>query len=223
MKIVAFNGSPAGRNSATNRILEAFLAGAKETGADAQTYQLIDYRIEQCRGCFACWFRSPGACVISDEMKPLLDAYRTADLVCFGSPVFSWNMTGLLKNFVDRLVPLKNPLMTQQAGHFDLADAQKREQKYVTVSNCGFPGENNFAIIKAAFSICNPSLEIYRNCGKLLKSSQEAVQPIVERYLEIVKRAGYEMASAGTVTEETKAALDMPLMRTEEYIKFLGM
>ena len=156
-------------------------------------------------------------------MKPLLYDYQTADIVCFGSPVFSWNMTGLLKNFVDRLVPLKSPLMIEQSGHFDMADAKKREQKYVAVSNCGFPGDNNFAIIKAAFSICNPTLEIYRNCGKLLKSKQETVQPIVEKYLAVVKKAGYEMISTGDVSEETKAALDMPLMTTAEYVQFLGM
>lgn len=113
--------------------------------------------------------------------------------------------------------------MIEQSGNFDMADAKKREQKYVAVSNCGFPGDNNFAIIKAAFSICNPSLEIYRNCGKLLKSKQETVQPIVEKYLEVVKKAGYEMISTGDVSEETKVALDMPLMTTAEYVQFLGM
>ncbi len=223
MKLVAFNGSPSGKSSATNRILEAFLKGAKEAGAEVQNYQLIDYRIEQCRGCFACWFQSPGKCVLADDMKPLLEAYQSADIVCFGSPVFSWNMTGLLKNFVDRLVPLKSPMITEQSGNFDMADTKKREQKYVAVSNCGFPGDNNFAIIRAAFSTCNPTLEIYRNCGKLLKSKQEAVQPVVETYLSVVEQAGYELVSAGDVTEETRAALDMPLMTTGEYVKFLGM
>lgn len=223
MKIVAFNGSPSGKSSATNRILEAFLEGAETAGAEIMNYQLIDYQIEQCKGCFACWFQTPGKCILADDMKPLLYDYQTADIVCFGSPVFSWNMTGLLKNFVDRLVPLKSPLMIEQSGNFDMADAKKREQKYVAVSNCGFPGDNNFAIIKAAFSICNPTLEIYRNCGKLLKSKQETVQPIVEKYLAVVKKAGYEMISTGDVSEETKAALDMPLMTTAEYVQFLGM
>lgn len=223
MKFIAFNGSPAGGNSATGRMLRAFLDGAARAGAQTELYHLGNYNIGQCRGCFACWFRTPGRCVQQDDMAALLGAYQSADVVCFGSPVYSWNMTALLKNFVDRLIPLKSPLLTEQNGNFDMADAQKREQKFVAVSNCGFPGENNFEIIRAAFSCCAPSLEIYRNCGKLLVSRQESVQALVHGYLHTVEQAGFEFAVRGAVTEETRARLDAPLLSTAEYVRFLGM
>lgn len=223
MKFVAFNGSPSGQNSSTNCIITAFLNGAAHAGAETENYQLIDYQIDQCKGCFSCWFQTPGKCVIKDDMETLIHAYLSADVVCFGSPVFSWNMTALLKNFVDRLVPLKSPLITENNSNFDMADSIKRQQKYVAISNCGFPGENNFSIIQAAFSCCNPCLEIYRNCGKLLKSTQASVQDIVSKYLNAVEQAGYELAADGTVCEATQKRLCAPLMTVQEYIKFLGM
>lgn len=223
MKIIAFNGSPAGKASATNRMLTAFLNGAKRTGAEVKVYQLAEYQIKQCQGCFHCWFQSPGNCVLQDDMKELLKEYQTADVVCFGSPVYSWNMTALLKNFVDRLVSLKSPLIAEKGGDFDMEDAQKRPQQYVAISNCGFPGDNNFEIIKAAFSCCTPCLEIYRNCGKLLKSTNPSVQDVVANYLSIVEQAGYEMAKLGAVSPDTKCRLDKPLMNVQEYVQFLGM
>lgn len=223
MKFTAFNGSPAGEKSATGRMLGAFLAGAARAGAQTELHHLSNYHIGQCKGCFDCWFRSPGQCVQRDDMEKLLRAYQSADVVCFGSPVYSWNMTALLKNFVDRLIPLKSPLLTEQNGNFDMADAAPRQQRFVAVSNCGFPGENNFAIIRAAFSCCAPSLEIYRNCGKLLVSKQESVQERVRAYLQAVEQAGYEFASHGEVSAETRAQLDAPLMSTAEYVRFLGM
>ena len=223
MKFTAFNGSPAGEKSATGRMLGAFLEGAARAGAETELYHLGNYHVEQCQGCFACWFRTPGQCVQHDDMEKLLRAYRSADVVCFGSPVYSWNMTALLKNFVDRLIPLKSPLLTEQNGNFDMADAAPRQQRFVTMSNCGFPGENNFAIIRAAFSCCAPALEIYRNCGKLLVSQQESVQERVRAYLQAVEQAGYEFASRGEVAAETRAQLDAPLMSTAEYVRFLGM
>ena len=72
MKFVAFNGSPAGQNSATNRIITAFLAGAARAGAQTANYQLAEYQIGQCQGCFACWFKTPGRCVQSDDMPELM-------------------------------------------------------------------------------------------------------------------------------------------------------
>ena len=161
--------------------------------------------------------------MMKDDMEILLEKYQYADVICFGSPVYSWNMTALLKNFVDRLIPLKSPLIVQSNDQFDMADAKPREQKFVAVSNCGFPGGNNFEIIKAAFSCCNPSLEIYRNCGKLLTSKNPAVQDMVEEYLKVVEKAGAEMAANGMVSEGTRQQLNKELMSIPDYVKFLGM
>lgn len=223
MKMTAFNGSPAGAGSATGRILSAFLEGAERAGAETALYHLGDYEIRQCRGCFACWFQTPGRCVQRDGMEPLLRACLAADVVCFGSPVYSWNMTALLKNFVDRLIPLKSPRLVQTGGDFDMADAVQRPKKHVAAANCGFPGENNFAVIRAAFSCCDPCLEIYRNCGRLLTTQNPDVQPAVEAYLDAVRQAGFQLASAGEVDRDVRRRLEAPLMSTEDYVRFLGI
>ena len=89
MKFTAFNGSPVGEKSAAGRMLGVFLAGAARAGAETELYHLGDYSI--------------GQCVQHDDMEKLLRAYQSADVVCLGSPVYSWNMTALLKNFADRL------------------------------------------------------------------------------------------------------------------------
>lgn len=223
MKFIVFNGSPAGANSNTNVIAEAFLKGAKRADAGTENVFLIDKKIGHCKGCFACWFKTPGKCVMQDDMTELLDKYNAADVVCFASPVYTWNMTAALKNFVDRLVPLKSPLIVNSGENFDLADAKSKKQQFVVISNCGFPGNNNFETMRAVFTSCNPVLEIYRNCGKLLKSKDVKIKATVNEYLQVVEQAGYEMVTQTYVLDETKSKLEMQLMSVPDYVKYIGM
>jgi multimeric flavodoxin WrbA len=223
MKFIIFNGSPAGANSNTHVIAEAFLSGAKRADADTENVFLIDKNIGHCKGCFTCWFKTPGKCVMQDDMTELLGKYNAADVVCFASPIYTWNMTAALKNFVDRLVPLKSPLIVNSGGNFDLADSKPKTQQFVVISNCGFPGNNNFETMKVVVASCKPALEIYRNCGKLLKSKDEKIKEIVNEYLQVVEQAGYEMATQNYVSEETKSNLEMQLMSIPDYVKYIGM
>ncbi|WP_295364103.1 flavodoxin family protein [uncultured Pseudoramibacter sp.] len=223
MKVTVFNGSPAGPNSATQAIADAFLKGAASAGVNTQTIYLRDEKIGHCRGCFACWFKTPGRCVQHDDMAALLDLYNTSDIVCFGTPVYTWNMTAYLKNFVDRLTPLKAPKIQEAHGHFDLEDAEAKTQKFVVLANCGFPGEKNFDVLRAAMACCNPSLEVYRNCGRLLKSQDPAVQEKVAEWLTAVEIAGAEMAAGQTVSPAVHEALDAPLMSIPDYVKYIQM
>lgn len=219
MKIVVFNGSPKAKNSNTSVITTAFLNGAQRAGAQTEEIYLTEKNINHCTGCFSCWFRSPGQCIFRDDMDTLLAEYKTADIVCFATPVYTWNMTAALKNFVDRLAPLKSPLLQQTDGNFDLEDTEKKSAKFVTVANAGFPGERNFDTISRVFSSCRPVLEIYRNCGMALKKDD----PRVKKYLETVADAGASLVSNGMVPANIIEKLAEDLMPTEEYIRMIGM
>lgn len=223
MRVVVFNGSPAAGQSSTNVIAEAFLEGARLAGAEVENIFLIEKDIHHCRGCFTCWFKTPGQCIFRDDMKQLIELYKKADIVCFGTPVYTWNMTAALKNFVDRLTPLKSPILMNQNGNFDLEDSIPKTQQFVVLSNSGFPGDNNFETMRQVFKSCNPALEIYRNCGKLLKSKDEKIKKVVNNYLEYVKEAGYELVTNHQVSDETRNNLAKELMPIQEYVKFLGM
>ncbi len=223
MKFIVFNGSPAGASSNTNVIAEAFLNGVKKAGSDTENVFLITKNIGHCKGCFTCWFKTPGKCVMQDDMTELLAKYNSADVVCFATPVYTWNMTAALKNFVDRLAPLKSPLIVNSDDNFDLADSKPKTQQFVVISNCGFPGNNNFETVKVVFASCNPVLEIYRNCGKLLKSKDEKIKATVNDYLKVVEQSGYELATQNYVSEDTKSKLEMQLMSISDYVKYIGM
>lgn len=222
MRITVFNGSPRGANSNTHIIADAMLEGAKKAGAEVEEIFLCEQDIKHCNGCFACWFKTPGKCVHRDDMDELIKKYLSSDIVCYGTPVYLWNMTAYLKNFLDRTIPLKSPIVVENEGNFDMEDGKFKLPKVVIISNAGFPGDNNFETMKAVVKSGNPILEIYRNCGMILKSKDPEVSPKIDKYLEVVSKAGFELATNMSVTDETRDELDMDIMSVEKYVQFIS-
>ena len=54
MKITAFNGSPRAEKGNTNLVVEEFLRGAREAGADTENISLAKMNIKPCINCFTC-------------------------------------------------------------------------------------------------------------------------------------------------------------------------
>lgn len=156
-------------------------------------------------------------------MTGLLELYLSSDYVVFGSPVYTWNMTACLKNFVDRLIPLRSPLLQQSNGNFDMQKLEIKFPQVVVIANSGFPGEKNFGLMHEVFKSGNPVLEIYRNSGHALKSENPEVKKKVDFYLQNVENAGFELVTNGSVSENVKSEIDKELVTTEEYLKLLGM
>jgi len=104
VKVLAVNGSHRkGKNTA--EMLKAVLDGAAELGAETELLELMDYQIKECIACNKCL--SKAECTVQDDdMAELSAKLVAADGIVFGSPVYFANVTGRLKDFIDRSRPL---------------------------------------------------------------------------------------------------------------------
>ncbi|MEW6217200.1 MAG: flavodoxin family protein [Candidatus Bipolaricaulota bacterium] len=228
MRATAFNGSPRGRNSNSHRIIEPLLDGAREARAEVEEVFLIERNIQQCRGCFHCWGVTPGQCVLDDDMAGLLDLYLESEYVGLATPVYGMYMTGLLKNFMDRFLPLATPhIQRSDDGTFYHEGRVKRFPRQFFIVNSGFPGEHNFEVLQAFLSVAkrmNPGsvvLEVYRNCGEALQMTEgenSQVAARIARFREALRKAGREMVTRGEVSLETVEQIHLPLATDEEYM-----
>lgn len=103
-RVLLISGS--NRNGNTNYLLSKISNLLQNT----ELILLSEYNIEYCKGCLAC--HSIPRCVIQDDMENIITRVVEADLIIFGIPNYFDNVSGLFKNFMDRLHPLyKNELI----------------------------------------------------------------------------------------------------------------
>jgi len=104
MKITAICGSPRERN--TLSIIENILNLIKSNDDEIETELIMVSRrnIRHCDGCNEC--KEEGKCPIRDEMKEVNDAISGSDALLLGSPTYFDNVTGVMKDFMDRTNPL---------------------------------------------------------------------------------------------------------------------
>jgi multimeric flavodoxin WrbA len=105
MKVIAVNGSPRKKWN-THILLEKFLEGAKEAGAETELINLYDINFKGCTSCFACKLKGNTLekCAMKDGMEPVLQKIRDCDAFVLGSPIYFSSVTGEMRSFWERLL-----------------------------------------------------------------------------------------------------------------------
>ena len=104
-KILILSTSPRSAGN-SDRLADAFLAGARAAGHETEKISLRDKNIGFYKGCMAC--QKTGRCVIHDDMQPILQKMLTADVLVFATPIYYYEMCGQMKTLLDRSNPLYN-------------------------------------------------------------------------------------------------------------------
>ena len=154
--IVAITGSNH-KDSRTHRLLHMWLKQMAEVD-DTINYELFclrDFKINMCEGCDSC-FRG-GICILDrkDDMPFLREKMFKSDIIIFSSPVYMHNMSGIMKNFVDRMAFCSHILalsgkfgftVTTTVGSGEKTVSQMLQQFQTLV---GIKNINNFVFVAA--------------------------------------------------------------------------
>ena len=74
-----------------------------------ETFRLRNKEIVPCQGCFGCWVRTPGECLMEDDSKAIVRAMVGADLIVLLTPVTFGGYSSELKKALDRSICLVSP------------------------------------------------------------------------------------------------------------------
>lgn len=106
MKITAVVGAYR-RGGVVQSAVDEILAVARAQGAEVERIDLLDAHVEFCTNCRACTQapgQARGLCPLADDMATILDKLAQSDGIVLAAPVNFWNVTALMKRFIERLV-----------------------------------------------------------------------------------------------------------------------
>jgi multimeric flavodoxin WrbA len=101
-RVTAFVGSA--RKGHTYDAVVQFLSNLQPMGdIEYEIVRLSDYRIEACRGCKVCFEKGEEHCPLKDDRDVLIGKMMASDGVVLASPNYSFQVSALMKLFLDRL------------------------------------------------------------------------------------------------------------------------
>ncbi|MEQ8170309.1 MAG: flavodoxin family protein [Candidatus Eremiobacterota bacterium] len=105
MKILAINSSYRGEKGYTAFLIDRVFTGAKSAGAVCELVTLSTLKINRCIACNRCQTEDHFLkCIYEDkdDVKEIFNKMAESDIIIYATPVYIFNMSGLLKIFLDR-------------------------------------------------------------------------------------------------------------------------
>ena len=228
MKIVILNSSPNVEKGNTHVMVESFKHGAESAGAEVENIFLAKYEIKPCTACFSCWFKTPGKCVLNDDAEMILDKMSKANLIVFATPLYVDNVSGIMKNLMDRMISTGRPELELDENNKTRHLTENKALKIGVISSCGFPEQDQFQVLRLLFKRIERNMtaelvvEIYRGEGTLLSTKNKDLKPILDNYKTLLEKAGKEVVIDGRLSKDTLELLEKPLIPYDVYNKAMN-
>jgi len=229
MKILIINGSPKGKTSNSLQLARSFVEGLKEATEKKETVSVeeihvVSLKIGGCKGCFACWRKTPGTCVIKDDMSKVIEKEIEADVIVWSFPLYAFSIPGILKILIERQLPMLLPFMSSHNDGYGSGSHDSRfnmgDKQNVLISTCGFySAKGNYDSVTSLFDHrLGKGNYTTIFCGQGELFSVKELSARTSAYLGYVKTAGEEYANGG-ITPGTRSKLDTLLYPKETFEK----
>ena len=179
--------------------VSAILKEAQARGAETNKIYLLDKDIAFCRNCRKCTQEkvngTRGKCV-HDDMEEILTEIDGADGVVLGAPINFFNVTALMKRFIERLLPYCYWPWGKTIPKYRI---KKMNKKAVTVTSSGCPAWLGRIIFAGALSVLKAAAKCMG--AKVVKSlyfggiCQKEDQKLTEKAIFTAHKAGEKLVS----------------------------
>lgn len=99
MRVLIINGSPRSKGI-TATVLHMIEEKLREEDIEVDFCNLGEIKMSHCSGCNLCY--KTGHCYMDDDAEKLSYRIEKSDGIVFGSPTYASNVSGIMKDFIDR-------------------------------------------------------------------------------------------------------------------------
>jgi multimeric flavodoxin WrbA len=215
VKILALNGSHRGNRGVTQGLINQVALGAADGGTEFETIVLAERKIEQCLGCEACHTeRSYLRCVFEekDDVKTIQAKMAEADIIIYATPIYIFNMSGLMKRFLDRINSTgdSGKLVVSEKGlFFHHINRTVCSKPFAVLTVCGNIEKETSRSVVAYFKTFSRFMDApmvgvmtARSSMLLAKENREA-PPKKALVFDAFRQAGRELAGMRRITRKT--------------------
>lgn len=148
--------------------------------ADLEWIDLSQLRIANCVGCFGCWTKTPGKCVIRDDGVKVYPRIAASDKLMYVSRVRYGGYDTTMKTMLERAIPVQQAFIRLHHGETHHVQRNVVPKEAVIVGYGDLSQEEQTLFRKVvARNAHNMSFESYR----VVFTSQEEVEETVRKEL----------------------------------------
>jgi len=220
MKILAINGSHKGKGGYTHFLISKLFQGVINAGGECEEITLADLNIKMCKACGVCNTKNHLLkCIYEDkdDVSMIFNKMRQADIIVYATPIYVFNMTAMMKLFLERINSTGNSndfCMSNSGLFFHHISRDIYSKPFVTlISQDNFENETSKSV-QIYFNTFSRFMDapqvgvIIRRSGKITgygkNPKKEKQYPKIAESYNAIEKAGSELAAKGMIGKRTQ-------------------
>lgn len=221
MRLLILQGSFRGDKGITGMVVNSFIKGMEKADCSAEicVEYLAGKNIEECKGCFNCWVKTPGLCCIKDDMEQIIEKFRSSDVVIAATPVYIDSMSSCLKKAWERLLPLMEPYFEYDGKWVKHKIRDGKPKALFVIGTCAMPELEQFDALIQTFRRISQNFSM-NFLGQLLRPESHSLTHVkkyearINEVLEGIGKCGEEFAKKLSISPEALSKAQQGIMES---------
>jgi multimeric flavodoxin WrbA len=223
MQLLILQGSSRRSKGITEMVVDRFIKGMEKADPSIEIYKeyLADRNIENCKGCFNCWIKTPGSCCIKDDMEGILKKYISSDIIIAATPIYVDSMSSHIKKVWERLLPVMEPYFECDGSGVKHKIRSRKSKSLFLISTCAMPETKHFDALIQTFRQVSRNFGL-EYLGQLLRPESHSLTYIkkyadkIDDVLNGIEKCGEELIQNFSISEETLSEAQQNIMCSPE-------